>query len=605
VSHRSVYRCTRLLIYIVRNYMVRLLLFCSLVFIQVLYSQSDIAENWVTYFEGSGFLETPRYEETMQYFQKLSDSSGYAEMFSFGISPQGRDLYAVSVMKERTGTPPGMVNRTKPVILIINGIHSGEIGGKDASMILLREILITGEQKHLLDKVDILVVPIFSVDGHERFGPYNRINQNGPKEMGWRTTAQNLNLNRDWMKADAPEMQAMLKLIHEWKPDFIIDTHSTNGADYQYTITYILETHQNIHSETASWLREKFIPYMEDYIENNGYLVFPYVSMRQWYAGLESGLTGGISTPRFSSGYAAQINRPGIVVETHMLKPYKDRVFSTKAMIESVIEYAYDNPRELLDLNRNADRMAIEKFYQNKEHFPLHFRLTDKFRNKTFKGIESVREWSPIANAEVLRYTGEPIEKEIKFYDDVEVIDSVTVPPVYMIPGEWGELVDRMRVHGIKIETLAEETTLRVTRYRFTDVQYASNSYEGRQRVDVQYEPYRETVTLPVGTYVVPTDQQTVRVIAHLLEPKSPDSFLRWGFFNSVFERKEYFELYVMEPLAREMLRENPGLQSEFEQWLQDNSDVKDNPFQRMYFFYQRSPYYDEKYNVYPVMRVE
>jgi hypothetical protein len=181
----------------------------------------------------------------------------------------------------------------------------------------------------------------------------------------------------------------------------------------------------------------------------------------------------------------------------------------------------------------------------------------------------------------------------------------VTVPPVYMIPREWDEVADRMRVHGIKIETLAEETTLRVTRYRFTDVQYASTSYEGRQRVDVQYETYRETVTLPVGTYVVPTDQQGVRVIAHLLEPKSPDSFLRWGFFNSIFERKEYFELYVMEPLAREMIRENPGLQSEFEQWLQDHPDMKDNPFQRLYFFYQRSPYYDEKYNVYPVMRVE
>lgn len=584
--------------------MIRLLLF-SIILVNVLYSQSEIAEDWITYFEKTDFLETPRYEETMQYFRKLSDSSGYAKMFSFGTSPQGRALYAVSVTKERTGTPPDVVNRTKPVILIINGIHSGEIGGKDASMILLREILITGEQKHLLDNVDILVVPIFSVDGHERFGPYNRINQNGPKEMGWRTTAQNLNLNRDWMKADAPEMQAMLKLIHNWKPDFIIDTHSTNGADYQYAITYILETHQNIHSETAYWLRERFIPYMEEYIEHRRYLVFPYVSMRQWYAGLESGLTGGVSTPRFSSGYAAQINRPGIVVETHVLKPYQERVFSTKAMIESIIKYAYEHPGELLDLNRGADSLSVVKFHRNKEHLPLHFRLMDRYRNKTFKGIESVREWSPIANTEILRYTGKPIEKEIRFYDDVEVIDSVTVPPVYMIPGEWSEVVDRMRVHGIKIETLAEETTLRVTRYRFTDVRYASNSYEGRQRVDVQYEPYRETVTLPVGTYFVPTDQQTVRVIAHLLEPKSPDSFLRWGFFNSVFERKEYFELYVMEPLAREMIRENPALESEFEQWLEDNPDVKDNPFQRLYFFYQRSPYYDEKYNVYPVMRVE
>jgi hypothetical protein len=332
------------------------------------YSQSDIPAHRLTHFEKSDYLETPRYNESMDYFRKLSDESDYATMFSFGVSPQGRDLIYVAVSKDKSFQPVDLANRTKPVILIVNGIHSGEIGGKDASMILLREILITKEQEHFLDNVDLLVVPIFSVDGHERFGPYNRINQNGPKEMGWRTTAQNLNLNRDWMKADAPEMRAMLQLISAWLPDFIIDTHSTNGADYQYTVTYILETHGNIYSETGTWLGDTFIPYMERYIEDKGYLVFPYVTMRQWFAGIESGLTRGVSTPRFSSGYAAVQNRPGIVVETHMLKSYKERVFSTKAMIESILEYANTHPDRLLNLNRTADWVSIEKYHKNREY---------------------------------------------------------------------------------------------------------------------------------------------------------------------------------------------------------------------------------------------
>jgi hypothetical protein len=568
-------------------------------------TQPDSHDQWVTYFEKTNYLETPRYDETVNYFRMLSDASDYATMFSFGVSPQGRDLWCVAVSKDNDFRPVDLAGRTKPVILIVNGIHSGEIGGKDASMILLREILITRESEYILDNVDILVVPIFSVDGHERFGPYNRINQNGPNEMGWRTTAQNLNLNRDWMKADAPEMQAMLKLIDYWNPDFIIDTHSTNGADYQYTITYILETRGNIYRETGKWLSESFIPYMERYIEDKGYLVFPYVTMRQWFAGIESGLTRGVSTPRFSSGYAAIRNRPGITVETHMSKPYEDRVYSTKAMIESVLEYAYTHPERLLDLNRSADWVSIEKYYRNKEYLPLNFRLTDRYREKPFKGIEAIREKSSIANAEIIRYTGNPIEKTVRFYDEIEVTDSVTVPPVYIIPKEWSDIAERMRLHGINVEKLAEETTLRVTRYRFTDVEYASSSYEGRQRVEVNYETYRERVTMPEGTYVIPTDQRTVRVIAHLLEPKSPDSFLRWGFFNTIFERKEYFELYVMEPIAREMIEENPLLPSEFEQWLEENPDARDNPYQRLYFFYQRSPYYDDQYNVYPVMRVK
>jgi len=569
------------------------------------HTQSTAPDHWRTHFERSDYLETPRYDESMEYFRMLSDSSGYAKMFSFGISPQGRDLYCVAISQNKNFEPVKLQERTRPLILIINGIHAGEIGGKDASMLLLREILITQEQQHLLDKVDILVVPIFSVDGHERFGPYNRINQNGPKEKGWRTTAQNYNLNRDWMKADAPEMQAMLQLINTWNPDFIIDTHSTNGADYQYTITYILETHQNIYSETASWLNETFIPYMETYIEDEGYLVFPYVTMRSWFEGVQSGITNNAASPRFSSGYAAVQNRPGIVVETHMLKPYKDRVFSTKVMIESILEYAYNNPAELLDLNRTADRMSIEQYHENNKYLPLDFTLSDQYREKTFKGIESVREMSELANAGILRYTGEPVEKEIRFYDDVIATDSVTVPQLYVIPQEWSGIVERMRMHGIKIETLAEEAMMPVTRYRFTGVDYASNSFEGRQQVDVEYEIYRESVTLPAGTYVVPTDQRTIRVIAHLLEPGSPDSFLRWGFFNTIFERKEYFELYVIEPIAQEMIQENPELKDEFEQWLSDNPEVEDNPYQRLNFFYERSPYYDEQWNVYPVMRVE
>ena len=251
-------------------------LFVILLFsFQVLSQQEDFS--WETAFEKSGFISTADYEQTMEYFQNLADNSEFAEFLSFGFSPQGRELKCLLVTNEsktdrQMSAQLGVRELFKPTILIINGIHSGEIEGKDASMILLREILITKEKEYLLDSINIIVVPIFNIDGHERKGKYNRINQNGPKEMGWRTTAQNLNLNRDWMKADAPEMQAMLKLCSRYIPDFIVDTHTTNGADYQYTVTYSVEWSKNIYPQTADWLGKKFAPFLENRLRKKDFL---------------------------------------------------------------------------------------------------------------------------------------------------------------------------------------------------------------------------------------------------------------------------------------------------------------------------------------------
>src|SRR5690606_39622609 len=233
----------------------------KIIFYLICFCCTAAAQDWTTKFERSDFLETARYNESINYFKQLADHSEYAELITFGVSPQGRDLKCIIVSKDKAFTPADAKKTGKPVILLINGIHSGEIEGKDASMILLREILITKEKDKMLDDVILLIVPIFNVDGHERAGKYNRINQNGPVEMGWRTTAQNLNLNRDWMKADAPEMKAMLKLFSAWLPDFFIDSHTTDGADYQYTITYSIETEQDVYEGTSEF-NKKYISYM-------------------------------------------------------------------------------------------------------------------------------------------------------------------------------------------------------------------------------------------------------------------------------------------------------------------------------------------------------
>ncbi|MFN3694244.1 MAG: M14 family metallopeptidase, partial [Ignavibacterium sp.] len=469
----------------------------KIVFLLFISVTSFAQTNWTTVFESSGFISTSDYNETMNYFQRLDDASDYADLFGFGRSPQGRDLNCLLVTKEdKTLIEQRIAEGKKPLekatVLIINGIHSGEIEGKDASMILLREILITKEKEYLLDSINLLVVPIFNVDGHERKSKYNRINQNGPEEMGWRTTAQNYNLNRDWMKADSPEMRAMLVLVSTWNPDFIIDTHTTDGADYQYSVTYQVERFSNADSQIAHWLSKKFVSYLENKVTEKGFLIFPYVSLKNWQAGLDSGITDWASSPRLSTGYFALRNRPSLLVETHMIKPYKERVYSTKAVLETTFEFIKNNASELVELNQQADKNSVIEFFHNKNFLPIKFNLSEKFNEVLFKGYEYKKEFSEISASEKIVYTNIPKEFTVKYFQDVFAVDSLQIPDYYIIPAEWSSLVDRMAFHGIKYFKSDYDTTVIVERYRFSNVKYANNSYEGRQRVSFDLEKFEE-----------------------------------------------------------------------------------------------------------------
>jgi hypothetical protein len=541
----------------------------------------------------------------MDYFENLAHNSGFAELLPFGVSPQGRELKYLLVTKEsKISVPPGK-ELLKPTILIINGIHSGEIEGKDASMILLREILITKEKEYLLDSLNIIVVPIFNVDGHERKSKYNRINQNGPEEMGWRTTAQNLNLNRDWMKADAPEMQAMLKLISKWDPDFIIDTHTTNGADYQYTVTYSVEWSMNMYQQTADWLGKKFAPFLENLVEEKGFLIYPYVYLKSWDKGLDEGLIYWPSTPRFSSGYFALRNRPMLLVETHMLKPYRDRVFVTKAVLETTMQFVFENSTTLKELNREADELT-SKLLEDGKYLPITFSNTDKCKLMNFKGYEYYWDSSSVSGKQKLVYTDKKKNFEVKYFDEVFITDSIKIAKGYYIPPEYSVLADKIILHGIKPDFILErDTALVVTRYKFKDVKFSETPYEGRQSVTFDYFVYSELVIIPKGSYLFLTKQKSARVLTHLLEPKSADSFVQWGFMNQIFEQKEYYEDYVMEKLAEEMLANDSELKKEFEEKLMTDEVFKNNPQARLDFFYERSPYPDKQHNVYPIFRIE
>jgi len=556
-----------------------------------------------TWFEKSGGKETPRYDQTVEYCKILDKASPLLTFTTFGKSPQGRDLPLL--IADRNGlTDPAAIRKTGRVIILVEAcIHAGEPDGKDAGLMLLRDIAFNGKES-LLDKVSILFIPIFNVDGHERFGPYNRINQNGPKEMGWRVTAQNLNLNRDFMKADTPEMQAWLKLFNTWLPEFFVDCHVTDGADYQYKITYGLEIYGNMEKGLTDWTRDVFESQISKQMLAIGYPMLPYVEFRNWHDP-RSGLVTGVAPPMLSQGYTALQNRPGLLIETHMLKPYKVRVRATYEMLRLTIELLNKEGHSLQEIEHKTDIYTASPEFRKPE-MPLRF--TDSQTDSTivdFLGYEYTMEKSELTGGEWFKYdTTRPAVLKAPFFNIPKVTVSCRLPEAYMIPPEWSALTAIMILHGIQVKYLALPATCTVQSYKFSNTKWQQRSYEGRHGVTFDCTPVTETRLYPTGSAVIDMNQRTARVIAHFLEPEASDSFIGWGFMDAIFEQKEYSESYVMEGEARKLIAGNPALTDEFEKKKIAEPAFAADPDAILNWFYSKTPYWDQHVNLYPIGRL-
>jgi len=564
-----------------------------------------IPSEWRTHAETTDYRETPNYDDTVAFARRLAHASTSIEYEGFGFSGQGRELPLIIASETGTFTPEAAKSQGKAVVLIQACIHSGEPDGKDAGFALLRDIAITQTVTGILNNVVLLFIPIYNTDGHERSSPYNRINQNGPTDMGWRTTSTYQNLNRDYMKADTPETRAWLNLWNQWQPDLFIDCHVTDGADYQCNITYHHEHHEGVDPAVLEWEQDVFDNKVKSATEAAGNVISWYLEFID-NRDLDMGTRDFNGSPRFSTGYVPLRNRPGILIETHMIKDYRSRVIGTYDFLKAALTEVNDDPERLIKIGREADErtIAVGVAYDPDPNFPLDFELTDDATPFALKAFDYHTEQSDVSGDLRVVYGREPLDLTVPMYQSFRVKAAVAPPRGYIVPAQWNEVIDVLKAHVVEMKTLAAFTSLEVESYRFKNVSWPGEPFEGRHMPRFDVEPTVETRVFPPGSAVVSTAQTLGRVILNMLEPQAPDSLVRWGFFNAIFEEKEYAEHYVLETLAREMMANDPALEQEFRERLALDAEFAASPSERLRFFYRRSPYWDPQMNLYPVGRI-
>ncbi|HTT15591.1 MAG TPA: M14 family metallopeptidase [Thermoplasmata archaeon] len=573
--------------------------------------------SWETPAERSGYRTTPDYAETLAFLGRLAEAyPRQLQLEAFGSTGEGRPLELAVLSKDGIFEPERIHASGRVVLLVQNSIHAGEMDGKDACLALTRDLLRRPEMAPLLDRVVLAFIPVYNVDGHERRSAFTRFNQNGPELAGWRANGTNLNLNRDYLKVDAPETRAFFRMFRRWLPDFFVDDHVTDGADFQYDVTFALDATPDVPPETADWIRTSVTPQLVRGIDAAGHRAFPGAVFLKDETDPAKGLAFNENPPRFSTGRMILENRPGLLVELHMLKDYRTRVTGNYALLRTLLELLHRDADRLLELNRRADA-AASSMGRSRAPFPLIVGGTGAATPTPFAGVEFERYRSEVSGGTAVRFGSKPWDTVLPVEASARVVTSILPPVAYIVPPAWVHVLDVLSVHGVRMRITTTDWTGPVERYRLSGMRRPGRPFEGRYPIlrsgSVESElghfgtctPVTETVTYRVGSAVVPLDQRLSKVAIHWLEPEAPDSAFRWGFFDAVMEQKESGEAYVLERYARERLDADPALRKEFEGRLATDAAFASDAGARLAFFFDRSPWGREnRVGEYPVGRL-
>ncbi len=623
-------------------------------------SAEGIAPELLTYGETTSWEKTAPYADAVATARLYEKRSKFVKVISFGTTPEGRTMYAVIVSKDRAFTPEAAHRTNKAVILIQSGIHSGEIEGKDTALMLVRDMAVTRKPKQAawLDSAIFVVIPVFEIDGHEDRSPFNRPQQNGPDITGTRPQEQGLNLNRDYLKADAPEMRAFLKLYNDWLPDFMFDNHVTDGADYQYDVTWDMTQHEDIAAPSRAWVNSRYVPELNKRMEADGHLVSPYGALRGDGPGIppagqaarslaqrpgvgqsdgqrtppaqNADRVGGgdndsarrtgkptgngnrdffveVFSPRYSHYWSGARNRPCLLVETHSLKLPRTRAWSNYDIMLHSIDIVTEDPQALRSAVRASDAADAAMAGHRDQQMYLGGKTADESHPIPYHSLKRATDVSPITGQPVTHFTAEKDDFTVNMHDGVETTASAPVPLGFLIPAAWSNIVDELRLQGVTVErTPRDLSDTPFETWRFLEVKKDAFPFEGRTLTEFQLRPVTERMHMPAGSWYVPMNQPRARIIMAMLHPAAPDALVRWGFMDAIFERTGRIGAaeYLSVPIATKTASDHPELEQQFQAKLKADPTFAADPDARLKWWLSQSNYQPSAINRYPIAEV-
>jgi hypothetical protein len=580
--------------------MKKILSICTFLLFLSCSQNNTVTYNFDTLFEKSEGKETDTYFNVISFYKNLAQTYPEIEIKEMGLTDSNYPLHVVLFNAAKEFDFEKIKTSNKSVILINNGIHPGEPDGIDASMMLLRDIV---QNNNLLEKFDnaiIAVIPVYNIGGALNRSGFSRANQNGPKEYGFRGNARNFDLNRDFVKADTKNAMAFAEIFHALNPDVFIDNHVSNGANYQYAITHLFTQHNKLGNDLGLFIENEMRAAIENNLAQKNIPITPYVNV--WGNTPEVGFSQYFDSPRYSTGYTTLFNTLGLMVETHMLKPYKIRVEQTYALMESTVEFSIKNNKKIKELRANAINQILDK-----KTYPIGFE-NDKtnFASLNFKGYEASYLDSEVTNGKRLFYDeSKPFEKPVKYYNQYTETKHITIPNAYILKQGWWNVVDRLNANNIIYTVLKKDTTIVVHEQHIGSFETSNRPYEGHYlHYNTQVIEKEKSITFKAGDILIPTKQYGARYLFETLEASAVDSFFNWNFFDTILQQKEGYSAYVFEDIAATYLNQNKDLKDSLAKKMELDEQFAKNPRAQLDFVYKNSPYYESAHLKLPIYKV-
>jgi hypothetical protein len=487
--------------------------------------------------ERSGYLETSRYDDVMEFLAAVDQASPKIHLTGFGYSFEGRRLPLAVAGDVRDPSPEAVVTAGRTRVYIQANIHAGEVEGKEAALELLRAVA-QGRHAPWLNSMILLVAPIYNADGNERVNLANRPAQHGPfGGMGQRANAQGYDLNRDHIKLDSPEVRSFVRLLNRYDPHVTLDLHTTNGTHHAYHLTYAPPLHPNTSNGVVDLLRSRLLPAVTREIKRqDGWDIYYYGNLPRRNSGVERGWYTSDHYARFNNNYVGLRNRLAILSEAYSYLTFQERILATRRFVEEILNEVHALGERIRTLTGHADGFSIAG-----QQLAVRADFEKSAQPVEILMGEVARESSPFTGSVVLRRLDVRHPERMFEFGTFRATETALVPQAYIVPGGLSGVIDRLDAHGVRFSKIDRPVQVSAEVFRISRSSAAERTYQGHNErtLEGSWEPVSREIE--AGSLLVPLSQPLGRLIFTLLEPRSDDGLATWNLMDEALKNTDRY----------------------------------------------------------------